>query len=295
MLSILIPVFNCAIEPLVRQLTVQAKLLDVPWEIIICEDASTVRETRISNRNLENLNGLVYLENKTNIGRMATRNRLAESAKYPWLLFLDADVMPVDDLFLMRYAPFFDKAFDVIMGGFAYEATTPNVSWSLRWKFGKNRESIKAAKRNKKPYRVFISANYLIKKTIYQDLIASLNVPAYGSDNAITAVFLNHKTKVTHIDNPVWHLGLEENEVFLEKTRSAVRMLQTFVNQYPEYSSQNSLYNAFLKVKILGFRRPLAFFFSKFRASMEKQLTGKNPSLFLFDLYRLGYLCHLYN
>ncbi|MDT8415051.1 MAG: glycosyltransferase [Flavobacteriaceae bacterium] len=294
MLSILIPVFNYAIEPLVLCLRKQATLLDVPWEIIVCEDASTDSEAREANRNLANLNGIFYFENQTNIGRMATRNRLAAKAQYPWLLFLDADVMPPDDSFLMRYVSFFEKDFELIMGGFAYQAIMPKVSLSLRWKFGRNRESIKAVLRNKRPYRVFISANYLIKKTVYLDVIASLNIPSYGSDSAIAAVLLSHKIKVLHIDNPVWHLGLEENTFFLEKTRSAIRTLQTLASNNPGFSTQNKLYNVFLKVTLLRCRRPIAFFFKLFRVPMEKQLTGKNPALFLFDLYRLGYLCHLY-
>ncbi|MBU2526026.1 MAG: glycosyltransferase family 2 protein [Bacteroidetes bacterium] len=295
MLSILIPVFNGTVEPLVMRLREQAALLSVPWEIVVCEDASTDTEAREANRNLSNRHRLIYLENDTNMGRIATRNRLAATAQYPWLLFLDADVMPPDDSFLMRYVSYFEKEFELIMGGFAYQAVLPKVSQSLRWKFGRNRESINAVLRNKKPYRVFISANYLIKKTVYLDVIGSLNIPTYGSDSAIAAVLLSHKTKVLHIDNPVWHMGLEENTVFLEKTRSAVCTLHTLANNNPGLLTQNKLYNAFLKVKFLHCRQPIAFFFKLFRVPMEKQLTGKNPALFLFDLYRLGYLCHLYN
>jgi glycosyltransferase involved in cell wall biosynthesis len=295
MFSILIPVYNVDVFPLVQALHEQANRLSVNFEIIVCDDGSTDEKVLRPNRNTAKLKNVVYMENAENIGRIATRNRLADSAQHAWLLFLDADVLPADEYFLNRYFTYLHQSFDVVMGGFSYPRDKPDGQFSLRWKFGRMRESISAAERNRKLYRVFISANYLIRKSVYTDLLSHLKTPSYGSDNLIASVFLKHKTPIFHIDNPVIHLGLESNKVFLKKSREAIDSLLFFSQNNPDFQSQNKLYRTFLTVKKLRMVKWVDFVFCLNRKELEKHLLEKNPSLFLFDLYRLGYLCNIHH
>ncbi|PJB12287.1 MAG: hypothetical protein CO119_07540 [Flavobacteriales bacterium CG_4_9_14_3_um_filter_40_17] len=294
MFSVLIPVYNVDVLPLVQLLHKQAKLLAVDFEIIVCDDGSTDEKLLSLNRNVANLEKVVYLENSENSGRLATRNRLAASAQYPWLLFLDADVLPAGEHFLNRYLIYFSQFFDVVMGGFSYPQAKPESQFSLRWEFGRKRESVSARERNRFPYRVFISANYLIRKAVYIDLLSQLKTPSYGSDNLIASEFLKHKTPILHIDNPAIHLGLENNKVFLKKSREAIESLLLFYQNNPDFKSQNKLYHTFLTVKKLRMIKWVDFVFCINRKQLEKNLLGKNPSLLLFDLYRLGYFCNIY-
>lgn len=294
MFSILIPVYNFDVLPLVQILHKQASSLAVDFEIIICDDGSTDKSIQISNRKAAGLANVIYLENTENRGRIVTRNRLAGSAQYMWLLFLDADVLPADEQFLSRYLHFFNQSFEVVTGGFSYSADKPDDQFLLRWKFGSKRESISARARNQHPYRVFISANYLIRKTTYLGLLTHLKTTAYGSDNLIAAIFSKSKTAILHIDNPVIHLGLESNKVFLKKSREAADALRSFSGSHSEFLSQNKLYHTFLVVKRFGIIKLVDFVFCINRKQLEKNLLGKNPSLFLFDLYRLGYLCNIH-
>ncbi len=294
MFSILIPVYNVDVSLLVRKLHGQANRLSANFEIIVCDDGSTDKNIQTSNRELVGLANVVYLENTENRGRIVTRNRLAESARHPWLLFLDADVLPVDEQFLSRYRNFFNQSFDVAMGGFSYSGERPDGQFLLRWKFGRKRESVPAHLRNRHPYRVFISANYLVRKTVYLGLLSQLKTTAYGSDNLIVTILSESKTPVLHIDNPVIHLGLENNKVFLKKSREAVEALLKFSENNPGLQAQNKLYRTFLVVKRFGAVKLLDFVFCINRKQLEKNLLGKNPSLFLFDLYRLGYICNIH-
>lgn len=294
MFSILIPVYNVDVSLLVRKLHGQANRHSTNFEIIVCDDGSTDKSIQTSNRKLAGLANVVYLENTENRGRIVTRNRLADSARHPWLLFLDADVLPADEQFLSRYLNFFNQSFEVVMGGFSYSGERPDGQFLLRWKFGRKRESVPANVRNRHPYRVFISANYLIRKAVYLDLLSHLKTTAYGSDNLIAAIFSKSKTPVLHIDNPVIHLGLENNKVFLKKSREAADALLKFSENNPELQSQNKLYRTFLVVKRFGVVKLLDFLFCINRKQLEKNLLGKTPSLFLFDLYRLGYICNIH-
>ena len=52
------------------------------------------------NKKINALDHCSFLENEKNIGRTATRNILAKKAKYDWLLFLDADVIPLNENYI---------------------------------------------------------------------------------------------------------------------------------------------------------------------------------------------------
>mgnify|MGYP000232582310 CR=1 FL=1 len=66
------------------------------FEILVLDDASTDKQCSSENKKINALDHCSYLENEKNIGRTATRNILAKKAKYDWLLFLDADVIPLN-------------------------------------------------------------------------------------------------------------------------------------------------------------------------------------------------------
>ena len=88
MLSICVPVYNFDVRQLAGQLSEQAKKAGIPVEILIFDDNSEADIKKI-NREISSTPSVKYLELPENIGRAAIRNRLAETAKYPYLLYLD--------------------------------------------------------------------------------------------------------------------------------------------------------------------------------------------------------------
>ncbi|MBC8084182.1 MAG: glycosyltransferase, partial [Hymenobacter sp.] len=150
-LSVLIPVFNRNVTPLVYALQAQTADWDGPVEILCLDDGS--RETeRLPNRRLRELPGVCYEELPHNIGRAAIRNRLASVARHEWLLLLDNDSLLPDARFLARYAAARAQA-PVLVGGTAYEHTAPDTSeLHLRWLYGRQREARPAAVRQRAPH-----------------------------------------------------------------------------------------------------------------------------------------------
>ena len=71
----------------------------VRFEIILADDASS-EEYRQINKKVNDLPYCKYLQCEENLGPARIRNYLAEQAQYPYLLFLDSDVLPVEDDFL---------------------------------------------------------------------------------------------------------------------------------------------------------------------------------------------------
>ena len=166
MLSILIPTFNHLTTTLVKELHLQCSKNKIIFEILICDDASTNKKVLLKNSTLNKLSNVYYIRNKTNIGRSATRNKLAVTSKYKWLLFIDADVIPKSKKFIKNYLNAIDNSSQVLSGGIKYRNTPIEKKQILRWKYGKIREYKQTFDRQNSPYLNLFSSNFLILKEV---------------------------------------------------------------------------------------------------------------------------------
>lgn len=289
MLSILIPTYNYDVSELVKNVSLQLESRNVVFEIIVFEDGSN----KNLNTNLQQTNTRV-LTNKTNIGRVKARQFLAEHANYNWLLFLDADVIPKSASFISNYLKATTYGYNAIFGGFSYHKDKPKSNHLLRWKYGKNREQVPAVKRNKRPYKVIISANYLIKKSSFNTVNSQMTHKGYGYDNYFGALLKRQEIKVLHIDNEVYHLGIEKSKDYLNKKEQATETLLKLIQENTVTTHDNDLLKLFMFLK----RYHLIWFFSAFhqlfRSLMRHNLTGANPSINLLQLYKITYMCYKY-
>ncbi|HIC32959.1 MAG TPA: glycosyltransferase, partial [Flavobacteriaceae bacterium] len=213
MLSILIPTYNYYIYDLVLNIHEKCLKENIDFEIICLDDHSDTNFTE-ANKKIEKLSNCYYKISSKNKGRVATREHLAELAKYKWLLFLDADVLPKNYNFIKKYINYLGLEYAAIFGGFYYDENSKNKHL-LRWKYGKKNEQVPAKQRNLKPYKVVISANLLIKKDTYLPISKQLKTNTYGGDLIFAALLKEQHIKILHIDNEVVHLGLENNKSFL--------------------------------------------------------------------------------
>lgn len=285
MLSILIPVYNYSIFTLVETLHREASLLNIPFEILVQDDASTkyIEENKLTG----NLSNVTYQANKVNIGRTATRDALAKRATNNTLLFLDADVLPVKENFLKIFLDHKNDA-DLIIGGTAYQNTLPSKEYSLRWEFGRNREVKTVVQRNTAPYLSVISQCLFIKKETF--LLANKNTTnAYGMDIYFSHQLKNNAINIKHIDNPVYHLGLETNEVFMVKSLGALDTLITLENQNMIVHDYSNIQRAYLRLRKYKMNRLASYILNNLTSYFEQNLKSNKPSLLYFDLYRLSY------
>jgi len=290
MISILIPVHNYNIQGLISKLLIELSTIEYDYEIICLDDCSNIpilNETIISNK-------VKVLKNKTNIGRTETRQKLANNAKYDWLLFLDADVIPKTDFFIRKYLQAIkQKDFGVCFGGFEYYSKKPSDSRILRWKYGRLKESISVSMRIEKPYKTIISANLLIKKEVFKNINNLLIGNYYGYDNVFSIKLKQRRITVLHIENPVFHLGLEENETYLRKKELAAETIYNAYKNNEISKSDNGLLRTFFILNffyLIGF---VSIIFKWLQNSLKKNLLSSNPSIFLLNCYRIGYFCSL--
>lgn len=292
MLSILIPTYNYNVFPLVVKLREQCSQCGIEYEIIVLDDAGKLFLDE--NSAINKLENCTFSTEKHNIGRSKMRNLLAQKGKYDWLLFLDADTIPLQNNFISTYIKYITPELQIVNGGITYSRELPSKDRTLRWFYGNKREAIAAEKRNLKPYISFLTLNFLIPKTFFRSVSFNENIPNLRHEDTLFSFELaKQNIPLLHINNPIVHLGLDTNQAFLDKTKESVVALKNLVDEHlieAEYVQLSKMFSILQKIK---FTFIFAFMFEKCKSKIEKQLCSKNPSMLLFDLYRLGYYCTL--
>jgi cellulose synthase/poly-beta-1,6-N-acetylglucosamine synthase-like glycosyltransferase len=292
MLSILIPVYNYNIFTLVETLYKQTLECNIPFEIICLDDAS--QDFIIENQRINQFNNSSFSILEKNIGRSAIRNLLAQKAVYENLLFLDADTFPVHNQFISNYIEAIKKNRKVVFGGILYENKKPAKELLLRWIYGRKREALSLADRIQNPSDFALVSNLLIKKEIVVRFPFDENLTKYGYEDLLFfSVLKSNLIEIKHIHNPVFHLNLETSALFLSKTKTALQNL-VFLDVSNKISKQDSkIIASFEFLKRLKLISVFNFVFRKLETKIERNLVSEKPSLFLFDIYKLGCYCFL--
>ena len=294
MLSILIPTYNYNIEALVVELHQQASACNIDFEIICYDDCSTNQVIVAANKSINSLQNTTYKILESNIGRSAIRNLLAKDARYDLLLFLDADVMPVNDDFVSKYLSLISDATKIIYGGIQYQKESPEDTHLLRWVYGKKREALSVVERNKNIYLSFLTLNFIIRKTVFNEVCFNEDIPNLRNEDTLFSYNLKQaKIAIVHTENPVYHLGLEDSKTFLKKSIESQDAMSLFMKENLidiKYTLITKTIYRLKKIK-LDFLFSISYPFTE--KIFKANLLSTKPSLFIFDLYKLSYLCYI--
>ncbi len=290
-LSILIAAYNNRLQPLVRSLIEQAQTAKIDFEILIHENGEDPEIER-ANRSLSELPGVSIDFRQSAPNRASSRNWLADRAKGKYLLFIDGDSFPPSERFLINYIQAFEPT-TVLIGGTAYRNEKPEADRLLRWVYGRNREVRSAAVRNRSPYQAFSSFNFVLPSRLSSEVRFDESIQGYGHEDTMLGYALKHRCiRVLHIDNPLFHEGIDPSELFLEKSLEAVRNLKTLIDQ-GRVDEDVSLFRWMKRIENSGLRGLVLMVWSGLREPISRSLCGLNPSLLAFDFLRLGYLLSL--
>lgn len=294
MLSILLPVYNYNVTKLVQQLHHQATEAGIPFEITCLDDASTNGELQLRNNAINALEHCSFKVLDKNIGRSSIRNLLAKEARYNWLLFLDADTLPVSNNFIKNYLPFLNDGEKVVYGGIIYQKEQPQDNELLRWVYGNEREAIPYNIRTEEPYKSMLTLNFMISKSVFNTVAFNETIPNLRHEDTLFSYNLfQHNIKIGHIDNPVYHLGLETSAVFIKKSEEAVVGLKYLTDHNLLDAGYVRLARVYNLLRKTGLIPVMTLLYKATYKSFRKNLLSNKPSLLIFDLYRLGYLCSL--
>ena len=294
MLSILIPCYKYDCFPLAKELHKQCLATGIDFEIICIDDGSHSNHN-VSNKQINDLTNSSFSVLDKNIGRSAIRNLLASKAQHEYLLFLDSDVWPSNEDFIQRLIANLNPK-GLVYGGVQSNNAIQNKNKNLRWIYRKTRECPPLEERLKNPYYTFASACFLIHKEVFNTVKFNESLTQYGCEDILFAHELNLKEiPIYHIENPIFHNQTEQSSVFLIKTKQALENLKYLTDQNTLPSNIYRITKLHKLISTIRLTPIVSKLFSSFENSLEKNLQSTNPSLFVYDLYRLGYFCKINN
>ncbi|EFC74272.1 glycosyltransferase family 2 protein [Prevotella melaninogenica] len=288
MLSILLPVYNCNCEALVTELHRQCVECGTEFEIIVADDCSSVASYIEHNLRIERLEGVRYITRKQNVGRSAIRNFLISQAQGEWLLFIDGDLTLDNSHFIRRYL---QAKSNVVVGGIRIGGDLNRWKNNLRYRYEKAYEQQNTPQdRQCHATKHFRTTNFLAHKDIMMEHSFDENFVQYGYEDVLfgKSLAMDH-IAITHIDNPITLDFFESNSEFLDKTEQSLRTLYTFRNQLKGYSQ---LLETAEKIKKLHLQKLVNAAYFLVGQRIKKHLQGNNPSIFLFNVYKLMYYIH---
>ena len=286
-LSILIPTYNHECYPLVATLQRQAANLSSAYEIIVADDGSTDLATVQANRAINQLPHCRYMERTENVGRAAIRNLLANAAAYPWLLFIDSDMVIRHDDYVRRYA---DCPYETVVdGGITIGGDPKQLCSNLRYRYERAFAPHNAVQeRQQHPYHDFHTANFLVRRDLMLTYPFDLRFRHYGYEDVLFGKQLQqHAITIHHIDNPVSFEHFEDNAHFLDKTEEGLRTLYQFRDELSGYSR---LLDRSAALPHWPLRLAYRLMGTPLRHHLEH-----HPHLPLFTLYRLLYFAAISN
>jgi glycosyltransferase involved in cell wall biosynthesis len=294
-ISLLVPVYDYDIIALVHGM--KSALGKVPEfiEILIGDDGSS-SEFKEKYHSLEG-EGVKMISSEKNIGRAAIRNKLALEASGDHLLFIDADtVLPsTAEVYFRKWLPYMSD-YKVICGGILYHEAPPgDPDRLLRWKYGIWKERRELKVKNKNPYAWFTTFNVLIEKSVFSKIRFNEELKQYGYEDRLMGYQLKKAgVPILHIDNGLFHEGLETNKEFLNKTKQALENLSRLYDSVTDkktFSGTVKVLKTYQYLKFFRLTRLLARIYISFRDRMEIRLDSGNNSILLFRFYKVSLFC----
>ena len=292
MLSILIPIYNYNAYPLVLELHKQCLECAIDFEIL-CQDDASKSVLNSENEKINSLSNCNFTELKVNIAHRQNRNMLASKAKFDNLLFIDGDSIIIRNNYISNFVSCLND-FDIIYGGRLHPENCPSNVQKLRWKYGKFIEDKSVEKRKLTPIQSLLFNNSVIKKDCFNKVKFDSHLTKYGHDDTQLSYQLSQfNPKLKHIDNPVEHGDIDTNKEYLIKSKSSLENLIELYNEGKINKDFSRLISLLLLLNKLKLTYLISVFYKISEGFLNRNLEGNNPNLFLYTIFRIGYLCEI--
>lgn len=274
MLSIVIPVYNYNILPLVAQLHREASALPIVFEILVCDDAST---QVFHQHQIEGFSHTRWFSNSANQHVAYTRNRLLNEAQYPWILLLDADVLPLSPTFIQNYLTLIEQGL-FFQGGFTYVAPHALAHQSLRYTYGQTIEQYK---------HLHSCCNLFFNQRELQ-LQFDDTITGYGYEDTLFFLTLAKRNiEVIRTANQVVHHSSESNQTYLERSKQACWGLVNLIQQGKIHPREVQLSHLYHQLAKYHFTFMLSVLDALVGRCIQRNLQGKKPSMIGFKWFKL--------
>ena len=131
------------------------------------------------------------------------------------------------------------------------------------------------------------------EKDLVIEILSEIDSISYGNDYIFGAILKEKNVVVMHFDNPVLIEHIDENSIFIQKTHQALDNIKYYHKKGKLQKHSISILNAYRFLDSFFMKKLFVELSNIFMGKLEKNLHKENPNLFLFDLYRLNYLCKI--
>lgn len=195
-----------------------------------------------------------------NRGRSHARNRLVSEAATDWVLLLDADMLPDDDQFLVRYLSAISqsKGPELVAGGFSLNQVSPASDQRLHAAQARQSDCLQADLRNRAPGRYVFTSNILVHRSILDIVPFDDEFTGWGWEDVDWGLRVAAIYPVRHIDNTATHMGLEPDDRLLQKFGTSGHNFARLVSKHPAEAEAMPLMRAARRVKGIPLVQPVA-------------------------------------
>ena len=178
-----------------------------------------------------------------NRGRAYGRNHLFNAAKADWVLFLDADMMPMSDDFIAAYLKEIKaETSDVLFGGFQVATTRGRQETEIHRVLSITSDCATASERQRLGPKNVASSNLCVRKTVLTAEPFDTGFKGWGWEDSEWAARVSAAYRLKHIDNPALHLGLETTDTLLKRFRTSGANYIRFTQRHPDLAASLPLY-----------------------------------------------------
>ncbi|MFH0765797.1 MAG: glycosyltransferase [Calditrichota bacterium] len=241
--SVIVPTFN-ALEHLKQTIASLERQEPNPskFQVIVVDDGSTdsLSGTKAWLNDYHGVLNLKILVNEKNQGRAATRNRGAQAAERPLLLFIDGDVECSPRL-VAGHAARHDGSDRAVVGRVTYDRRLGRRAFQ---RYLETRGAVKLKPGEPVPGRYFLSGNASLPRNLFLRLGGfDEGFPVYGEDLDFGLQLVKAGTTLTYDPSLiVRHLHLRTLEATLELSRHyGAASLPRLLEKHPELFRQLKL------------------------------------------------------
>lgn len=240
-ISVIIPVYNWDIRLLVDKLACEIVNDDLSSviEVLVADDCSELEYKENNKQHISKYTFFKYFELEKQLGRSKVRNFLVQKTKYPYILMLDADMLPDKDSFLAEYFSHITSDQRIVCGGYSYKT---RICMGREYDFyvykGKKTEEIQADIRNETPWRYLFTGNVLVPRKVLNTIELDEQFIGYGYEDTEWSIRLFKKYPIYHVDNTCSHLGLVRKDIAFNRMRGSIRNFLRIKALHPELFSQ---------------------------------------------------------
>lgn len=262
-LSVLMPFLRDDPSELLLMLDREAPTVDGRAELIILDDgtadpALTARLTVLIDA-LSLPARLITLD--ANEGRSKGRNRLAETARGRFLLFLDSDMRPDHPRFLSDWVDLAMKDDPAVaFGGFSLVQAPNDARFAVHRQMAARSDCTPADQRALQPEKYVFTSNLLVRRDVFDTESFDAGFSGWGWEDVEWAMRVSRRFAVTHIDNPATHMGLDTVEALAAKYEQSAPNFARVAARHPDFVAAYPSYRVAKKLKAVpGLRliRPL--------------------------------------